>query len=123
MASGHSYYVVGVIKTKNRNLQNWRWVLDLIPKNQVVLFKLSITYPSFSRTAQTDLDHFGTRLFMFMIRDICVMVFRVRYPTNDKKIIGKNTIIMMAMFGHFMVKLYLNNIFNILIDFFCFRMV
>ena len=29
-------------------------------------------------------------------------------------------IIIIAFFGHFMVKLYLNNIFNGLIDFFCF---
>ena len=42
------------------------------------------------------------------------------YP---RKIIGKNTIIIIAIFGHFMVKLCLNNRFNILIDFFCFILV
>ena len=36
---------------------------------------------------------------------------------NHRKIIGKITIIIIAMFGNFMVKLYLNNKFNGLIDF------
>ena len=33
------------------------------------------------------------------------------------KVIGKNTKILMAIFGNFMVKMYLNNICNSLIDF------
>ena len=37
---------------------------------------------------------------------------------NHKKIIGKNMVIVMVAFGPNMVKLYLNNRFNGLIDFF-----
>ena len=40
-----------------------------------------------------------------------------------EEILGKMTIIIMAFFGSFMVNLYLNNILNILIDFFCFDLV
>ena len=42
---------------------------------------------------------------------------------NHKKIIGKIAIIIMAIFGHFMVKLYLSNRFNILIGFVRFGLV
>ena len=41
---------------------------------------------------------------------------REKTQVKHKKIIGKNTIIIMALFGHCMVKLYLNNGFNGLID-------
>ena len=42
---------------------------------------------------------------------------------NHRKIIGNNMVIIMAIFGHFMVKLYLNNRFNGLIDFVRFGLV
>ena len=54
-------------------------------------------------------------------------MFFVFTNVENRKIIGKSwkimAIIIMAFFGHFMVKLYLNNIFNGLIDFFCFILV
>ena len=42
---------------------------------------------------------------------------------NHRKIIGTNIEIIMALFGPFMVHMYLNNTFNSFIDFFCFRLV
>ena len=42
---------------------------------------------------------------------------------NHGKIMVNNTIIIMAIFCNFMVELYFNNTFNILIDFFCFTLV
>ena len=42
---------------------------------------------------------------------------------NHRKIIGKTMAIIVAFFGPFMVKMYLNKTFNSFIDFFCFRSV
>ena len=42
---------------------------------------------------------------------------------NHRKIIGKLMAIIMAIFGPFIVKMYLKNTLNSFIDFFCFDLV